>query len=140
MTRARPWWQGRARTPLIPYQVYQARAYIERHCTERLTLAQLAARVGISRSHLAHCFPKAFGITVQQYLLACRVALAQRLLSQTELPLAHIAREIGCHDHSHFSALFRRHVGVTPQRYRHLERARRYGALRPSLHDQEDTG
>ena len=43
------------------------------------------------------------------------------LLTRTDLPVTHIALEVGFYDHSDFARQFRRHVGQTASAYR-LER------------------
>jgi AraC-like DNA-binding protein len=43
---------------------------------------------------------------------------AKRLLAETDMPLSEIALQIGCADQSHFTALFRKHVALTPKTYR----------------------
>jgi transcriptional regulator GlxA family with amidase domain len=53
------------------------------------------------------------------------MAEAQRLLAQTDLPLSEVALQVGCVDHSHFTALFRAHVTLTPTAYRDKTRRAR---------------
>ena len=48
---------------------------------------------------------------------------AKRLLAETDLPLSEIALQVGCTDQSHFSALFRAHVALTPTAYRDQTRS-----------------
>jgi len=43
---------------------------------------------------------------------------ARELLVTTALPLMTIGQHVGFQDQSHFIAVFRRHVGVTPRAYR----------------------
>jgi AraC family transcriptional regulator len=43
---------------------------------------------------------------------------AKRLLAKTDVPLIEIGPQVGCADQSHFTALFRQHVSMTPQAYR----------------------
>ena len=49
------------------------------------------------------------------------------------LPVAQIAADEGFADQSHFTQAFRRHVGVTPARYRRLARAQGNGFLSPPV-------
>jgi AraC family transcriptional regulator len=51
-----------------------------------------------------------------------RVKKAQRLLAQTDLPLANIAVAVGFADQSHFSRQFHRLVGTTPSGFRRAQR------------------
>ncbi len=45
------------------------------------------------------------------------------MLAKTEETLIDIGLRVGCADQSHFTALFHKHVGMTPKAYR--EHARR---------------
>jgi AraC family transcriptional regulator len=46
------------------------------------------------------------------------MAYAKQLLAETDIPLSEIGPHVGCADQSHFTALFRKHVSMTPQVYR----------------------
>jgi AraC-like DNA-binding protein len=46
------------------------------------------------------------------------MAHAKRLLAETDVPLSDIGLQVGCTDQSHFTALFRTHVALTPKAYR----------------------
>jgi len=65
------------------------------------------------------------GTSFQAELDASRVRLAQRLLRETRSPLTEIAYDVGCASPQHFSALFRRVVGMTPSRWRQPHSNRR---------------
>lgn len=87
---------------------------------ERLSLDELARIAGVHPAHLSREFHARTGRTVGEYLRQLRVACACRLLTDGTMPLAEIALECGFSDQSHFTATFRRAVGVTPARYRRL--------------------
>ena len=77
----------------------------------------------MSPPHFARLFKHATGLTPHQYVIRCRIAHAQRLVAETDLPLSEISLQVGCADQSHFTALFRTHVALTPQAYRnHIRR------------------
>ena len=92
--------------------------YIEAHLTAPLTLAELAALAAISPRHFTRLFRSSLGMAPHQYVIARRVERAKRQLAETEGSLAAIAHAVGFADQSHLSTHFRRHVGVTPARYR----------------------
>jgi AraC family transcriptional regulator len=51
-------------------------------------------------------------------VLRLRSEQAQRLLKETDLPLAQIALECGFANQSHLTLVFKRLFGVTPRAYR----------------------
>jgi AraC family transcriptional regulator len=92
--------------------------YIEERLDADLTLAQLAAVVGLNPYHFARQF-KATGLPPHQYVIARRVERARHLLhAGTDLALAEVAAQAGFSDQSQFSHHFKRLVGVTPGRFR----------------------
>jgi AraC family transcriptional regulator len=80
--------------------------------------SELAATVGVHPVHLSRAFRAAYGCTPGEYLRRLRIEQAQRLLAESRMPLAQVARAVGYYDQSHFTAVFRRVTGSTPARYR----------------------
>lgn len=103
---------------LAPYKLQRTLAYIHAHLDQALSLPTLAAVAQMSPTHFAHLFKHATGLAPHQYVSRCRIERAKRLLADTDLPLIEIGPQVGCADQSHFSALFRRHVAMTPKTYR----------------------
>lgn len=100
------------------YKLRRTIAYIQTHLTQELSLTTLAAVVQTSPAHFARVFKHATGSTPHQYVIRCRMAHAKQLLAETDLPLSEIGLQVGCADQSHFTALFRTHVSLTPKAYR----------------------
>lgn len=103
---------------LAPFKLRRTIAYIQDHLEQTLSLPTLAAVAQMSPAHFARLFKQATGRTPHQYVITCRMAYAKRLLVETNMPLSQIAPRVGCADQSHFTALFRKHVSMTPQVYR----------------------
>lgn len=99
-------------------QLATIEALLEARLTEGISLAELAASIGVSRFHFARAFTATTGISPHRFLTVRRIERAKALLSDTELPLAQIAIEAGFNDQQHFTTRFRNLVGMTPGRYR----------------------
>ena len=109
---------------LSPYKLRRTTAYIQAHLAQALSLATLAAVAQTSPAHFARLFKHATGLAPHQYVITCRMAHAKRLLAETDVSLIDIGLQVGCADQSHFTALFRTHVALTPKAYRdHARRA-----------------
>jgi len=63
-------------------------------------------------------FTVSTGLTPHQYLMKARVKRGQELLAQSTVPIAQVAVLCGFSDPSHFAALFKRTMGLTPSAYR----------------------
>jgi AraC family transcriptional regulator len=98
-------------------------AYIQAHLAQELSLVTLATVAQTSPTYFARLFKHATGLAPHQHVIRCRIEHAQRLVGETDLSLCEIGFRIGCADQSHFTALFRTHVALTPQAYRsHIRR------------------
>lgn len=91
----------------------QARAFIEAHFDEPLTLRQMAAPAALSISRFATAFRERFGSSPYRYLCGLRIKHAQSLLL-AGVPSIAVAAEVGFFDQSHFGRHFKRICGMTP--------------------------
>jgi AraC family transcriptional regulator len=115
---------GAERGGRLSYKLRRTIAYIQTHLAAELSLATLAAVAQTSVAHFARLFKHATGLTPHQYVITCRMEDAKRLLAETDVSLIDIGLQVGCADQSHFTALFRTHVAMTPKAYRdHARRA-----------------
>ncbi len=96
----------------------KALTYIETHCLEPLSLAQVAKALGRSSAHVAGMVRQETGRTVGEWILECRMAEARRRLRGTDERVDIIAERVGYADVTHFIRQFRRVHGVTPAAWR----------------------
>lgn len=109
----------RLRLPSVgsePRAVSRARAFLEEHYAERVTLPMLAEQAALSPFHLLRVFQRATGVAPHAYLESIRIRRAQQLLAQGVAP-GSVAYEVGFSSQSHFTSRFRQIIGVTPGRY-----------------------
>jgi AraC-like DNA-binding protein len=76
-------------------------------------------KCGLGDHNATTQFKNCTGHTIEAYILHHRLALAQRLLCQTTIPISYIADALGFSSGiSHFSMLFKKKIGSTPTTYR----------------------
>jgi AraC family transcriptional regulator len=92
--------------------------YVEENLADSLTLDELSAVAHMSPFHFSRLFKASTGLSPHRYVVGRRVERARDLLAKTGLPLHEVACLAGFTDQSHLAKLFRRHLGVTPRRYR----------------------
>jgi AraC-like DNA-binding protein len=85
---------------------------------EPLTVADLAAAAGLSRSHFCREFRRAFGESPHVYLLTRRLERAAALLRNTDYPIADICYQVGLTSVGSFTTSFSRMFGRSPAAYR----------------------
>lgn len=92
--------------------------HLRDRCDERLSLAQAAARVHLSRPQFVRLFKQVAGTTYVRYVNHVRLSRAAELLRTTRRSIADIAAEVGFSDQSYFDRLFRRAFGEPPSAFR----------------------
>ncbi len=97
-------------------------AYIDDHYQEAIRTEFLARTACMSQAKLKYAFKSVYHTTIQHYIVAKRMTQAERLLRDTELPVAQIAALTGYQRLSSLSEMFRRHTGLTPMEYRNLHK------------------
>lgn len=89
------------------------------------TLADLARKVGISRSVLAERFRHYLGETPIAYLTRWRLQLGAQMLRSTSYSVSQIAAEAGYESEAAFNRAFKREYGAPPARFRSETRSSR---------------
>jgi YesN/AraC family two-component response regulator len=98
--------------------------FIQTHLDEAISLREVAEAVGYSPGYLTQVVRQETGQPVTQWIAGIRMAKAKRLLTETALPIAEIARAVGIDDAGYFARQFRKHVGVAPGAWREAESGR----------------
>jgi AraC family transcriptional regulator len=96
----------------------QLKDYIEDHLADELEIATLAELIPMSQFHFARAFKTATGTPPHRYIMQRRIERSKVLLSVTRLSAVEIAYQVGFANQSHFSAQFRKSVGLTPKQFR----------------------
>ncbi|MTD59073.1 helix-turn-helix domain-containing protein [Amycolatopsis sp. RM579] len=97
---------------------------IHAHPRRRWTVRELSESAGMSRTAFTKRFSALLGQPPMAYLTGWRLTYGARLLRETDAPLAAIARQVGYSTEFAFGASFRREYGISPGRFRNLERKR----------------
>lgn len=108
---------------LAKWRLKRAKDYMQANLAESISLADIAAATGLSRMHFAARFRDATGLRPHEYLLRRRIERARELLLSSRLPLVEIAFEVGFKTQAHFTTVFARFVGETPNVWRQHNQA-----------------
>jgi len=93
--------------------------YIRAHITEPMRVDDLARHLGLSRSVLAHRYPRLVGESPYRTVQLLKVETAKRLILKDGLSVKECATRLGFSSEFHFSRLFKRLEGIAPRDYRH---------------------
>lgn len=110
----------RERSPKPPW-LKRAIDLLHARMQDPVSMAEIAAEVGVHPTHLAQTFRERMGCTMGEYLRRIRIEAARVELASTSKPLAAIALDAGFSDQSHFTRVFKRLSGETPGAWRRAQ-------------------
>lgn len=92
--------------------------YIEKNYQRYdLSLMDLSTTFGMSKTILCQQFKEAFGITIGEYILQCRMMRAIGMMDEGYRNVAYVAEKCGYEDAGYFSKCFKKHFGISPKDY-----------------------
>ena len=98
--------------------VVAAERFLQEHFRQPLTVADVAAAIGVSPSHLHRVFRAETGVTLVSRVHRLRLDAAAQRLRETDQTVLAIAQDVGFTSQSHLTRLFTRQFGCAPGRYR----------------------
>ncbi|WP_053600406.1 response regulator [Bacillus sp. FJAT-18017] len=101
-----------------PLPIQQATKMMIEHLEQPLSSSDIAAKVGLSRSHFSTMFKKTVGESFIEFTERMRINTACDLLENTSLTQQEISEKIGIQDGKYFSKWFKKCTGKTPSDYR----------------------
>lgn len=102
----------------MEYRLEKIINYIKNNYQRNFTSAEIEEEIELSYKYISTLFKRKYMITIKEYQLKLRMAEAERLLCQSEMPIGKIAMELGFYDAFSFSKIFKREKGVAPREFR----------------------
>lgn len=96
--------------------------YMQNNLSENLRLEDFAREAGMSVSHFSDRFRKQTGQSPIAYFIHLRMRVACRLLDLSSKPIKTVALDIGYRDPYYFSRVFKKSMGISPEKYRDIEK------------------
>ena len=92
--------------------------YIEKHLHDRISSADLAGHLGVSKSYLCRLFKKETNRTIGACIKQAKVKAAVNMLLYSEMSPLDIALALSFSSQSYFIKVFKEETGYTPADYR----------------------
>ncbi len=92
--------------------------YINEHCTENLSIDDIAKIAGFSKYHFTRLFKQIMNVTCYEYLLNRRLVYAEQLLLETDNTIMQVAMKSGFSSLATFNRVFRAKNHCTPSEYK----------------------
>ncbi len=92
--------------------------YVRHHLSEQINVDKMAEEFYLSRPYLSAKYKQETGQTLTDFILSEKTEEAKRLLRYSDKPLSAISAYLGFSSHGHFSRVFKKYAGLTPNEYR----------------------
>lgn len=96
--------------------------YIDQHCYEKISLADIAEKCFYTPSYFSQAFKKYCGQSLSEYVKKKRITYAMELLENTQHTVSEISEMVGYHDRAFFYKVFKEVVGCPPSEYRNNDK------------------
>lgn len=93
-------------------------SFIHKHYGEKITIAEIAAYIGVSSKECIRSFKNMFHQTPIDYLIHYRIERAKKFLLETNSSITEIAYMTGFQSSAYFTKIFRKYTGMTPKEFR----------------------
>ena len=95
---------------------------IHQRYTDKLTIDELAQRMGYSKAHFMTVFKQFTGVSCIEFIIQVRLQKATELLSTSLMSVLDIASTVGFTNLSNFNRQFKRYYHLSPTAYRNLQK------------------
>lgn len=92
--------------------------YINKNCTENLTLDEVSDKAGFSKYHFSRLFKQFTGLTFYKFLSKKRINHAEKLLISPDISVTEVALQSGFTSLSAFNRMFKIEKSCTPTEFR----------------------
>ena len=92
--------------------------YVKSHLSESPSLPDTAEHIHVSASYLSKVFINQLHTPYSTFILNEKILYAQKLLVNTKMSMSEIADKAGFSSSAYFSDCFKRHMGISPLRFR----------------------
>ncbi|MDY3249019.1 MAG: helix-turn-helix domain-containing protein, partial [Candidatus Choladocola sp.] len=98
--------------------VKKAKAYIQEHFSEDVSLDDVSREVNISPYYFSKIFKEESGENFIEYLTKVRMEKAKEMLANPDLSIKEVSAMSGYADPNYFSRLFKKQTDMTPREYK----------------------
>jgi len=98
-------------------KLFSVREILTSEYSSHHEIKTLAANTAMSERKLQKLFKDVFGITIYQYALRVKIEEAKIMIETKQYSISEVGYHIGYTNLSHFTAAFKKQVGINPKQY-----------------------
>ena len=92
--------------------------YVHKHYNEDLSLMEISEELHLNYYYLSSYFKNQTNENLTSYINNVRIQKAKQLLTDSDLNIAEVSKQVGFTDHNYFSKVFKKYTKMTPTSYR----------------------
>lgn len=96
----------------------RAKAYVSKNIHRKLTVADVASAVGVSKNYLTNVFSSSEGIPLMEYINRSKLSYMLVLIRRYGYTLQQAGKQVGFEDVNYISRIFKRYYGMTVTEYK----------------------
>lgn len=96
----------------------RAKSYISQNIDRRLTVAEIAEAIGVSKNYLTNVFSSSEGVPLTEYINRSKLSYMMILVRRYGYTLAQAGKHVGFTDVNYISRIFKRYYGMTVTEYK----------------------
>jgi two-component system response regulator YesN len=97
--------------------IEKVKAYVDAHL-KSVTREDIAAAVFLNSAYLSRLFKRETGVSLMEYIISAKMNRAKLMLTESNTRITDMIDDLGYDNLSHFTKMFKKQVGITPQEYR----------------------
>lgn len=94
--------------------------YIENNLYADLTVAEVCRHIGFSQTYIGQRFKADTGNTIKSFITNALIEKLKQMLLSTNAPIGGIAEDLRFDSESYCSKFFKKHMGISPSKYRNI--------------------
>ena len=102
----------------VSHTIARVQQYINASLHQEMSREDIAEHVYLNPAYLSRLFRKETGLSLTDYTASLRIQKAKLELLDTNHRVSDVAMSVGYSNFSHFTKLFKKTTGLTPQEYR----------------------
>lgn len=104
--------------------IYEIETYINFNINkkQRITLSDVAKHISLSTRQVSRIIQKEYNCTLGELITDKKLAAAEMLIKNTDMPVGEIARQANLGSDNYFYTLFKKRYGISPLQYRKQKR------------------
>ncbi|RZT02769.1 response regulator transcription factor [Cuneatibacter caecimuris] len=105
-----------------------AKAYIQEHIYNKLSLSEVASAIGISQNYLSSLFKLYNDLGFSDYVASLKIKMAQKLLATEHLKIYQVSEKLGFDNPQYFSKVYKKYTGYSPSEFTAVSQEQQSGS------------